>query len=129
MTVFRRISASILVSPLMLAGTLADEFDAAADFGPCLACHSLDPNENGLPGPNLADLEGRRLGGDPSFSYSPVLKKAFEDGDVWTEDLLDQFLADPEGMFPGMWMSYPGIEEPEAREALVEFILRGDPSR
>ncbi|MES0879783.1 c-type cytochrome [Roseibium sp. SCP14] len=129
MTVSCRILAGMLVLPFMLANAQADGNSIETEIGPCLACHSLDANKTGLPGPNLADLKGRRLGGDLDFGYSPVLKEAFEGGDVWTEDLLDRFLADPEGMFPGMWMSYPGIEEPETREALVEFILRGETIR
>ena len=115
---------AFLAVHLGIAATQADEFDAAADFGPCLACHSLDPAEKDLPGPNLADLNGRRLGGDPDFEYSPVFEEAFETGDVWAPALLDRFLADPEGMFPGMWMSYQGLDDAGRREALVAFILR-----
>ncbi|MEM9630770.1 MAG: hypothetical protein AAGA50_05570 [Pseudomonadota bacterium] len=123
MTKMSGLLAGFLTMQFGIAAALADETNAAADFGPCLACHSLDPNEKNLPGPNLADLKGRRLGGDQDFGYSPVFEQAFETGDVWTPELLDQFLADPEGMFPGMWMSYQGLEDAARRSALVDFIL------
>lgn len=122
----RGLLAAFLAVQSGLVTAKADEIDVVAEFDPCLACHSLDANVTGLPGPNLADLEGRRLGGDPDFSYSPVLNEAYGTGEVWNQTLLDRFLSDPEGMFPGMWMSYQGIDDPKTREALVDFILRGE---
>ena len=93
-----------------------------AAFEPCGACHALEPGTTGLPGPNLAGLIGRPVGGAPDFAYSAVLRAAGDDGVVWDRALLERFLADPEGMFPGMWMSYPGIVDPAERQALAAFI-------
>jgi cytochrome c len=101
---------------------------AAADdvgerlFAPCRACHSLDPAERGLPGPNLTGLIGRSIGGDPAFDYSPVLRKARDDGLRWDAARLDSFLADPAGMFPGLWMSMRGPEDAAERQALVRLL-------
>jgi cytochrome c len=91
-------------------------------FAPCRACHSLDPAEQGRPGPNLAGLIGRNIGGDTAFDYSPVLRKAREDGLRWDTQRLETFLADPEGMFPGLWMSMRGIEDAAERQSLVRFL-------
>ena len=82
--------------------------DGARLFAPCRACHSLDPAERGLPGPNLAGVIGRAVGGDPAFDYSPVLRKARDDGLRWDAPRLESFLADPAEMFPGLWMSMRG---------------------
>jgi cytochrome c len=98
---------------------------AAADdtlFTPCRACHSLDPGAKIMPGPNLAGLIGRKVAGDPRFDYSPVLQQARDDGRVWTLDTLETFLADPEAMFPAMWMSAQAIRDPAERKALARFI-------
>jgi cytochrome c len=95
-------------------------------FAPCRACHSLDPAERGLPGPNLAGVIGRRIGGDTAFDYSPVLRKARDDGLRWDAKRLESFLADPAEMFPGLWMSMRGIEDAAERQALVRFLA--DPS-
>jgi len=35
------------------------------------ACHSLDPAERGMPGPNLAGLIGRKVGSDPALRLFP----------------------------------------------------------
>lgn len=111
---------------LLLAVPAADPA-AAVDagerlFAPCRACHSLDPAVQGLPGPNLADLIGRRIGGDPAFDYSPALRKARDDGLRWDATRLETFLADPASMFPGLWMSMRGVEDATERQALVRFL-------
>ena len=107
----------------MLASASARaEQDGARLFTPCRACHSLDPNERGLPGPNLSGISKRNIGGDPAFDYSPVQRKAREDGLRWDAQRLQTFLADPAAMFPGLWMSMRGIEDAAERRALVRFL-------
>ena len=93
---------------------------------PCRACHSLDPTKKGLPGPNLAGVVGRKIGSDMAFDYSPVLRKARDDGLRWDAGRLESFLADPAEMFPGLWMSMRGIEDVAERQSLVRFLA--DPS-
>jgi len=98
------------------------EEDGERLFAPCRACHSLDPAERGLPGPNLAGVIGRSIGGDTAFDYSPVLRKARDDGLRWEAKRLNTFLADPAEMFPGLWMSMRGIGDASERQALVRFL-------
>lgn len=108
---------------VLLAAVPASAEDSGARlFAACRACHSLDPAERGLPGPNLAGLIGRKIGGDAAFDYSPALRKARDEGLHWDAQRLNNFLADPAEMFPGLWMSMRGIEEPAEREALVRLL-------
>jgi cytochrome c len=108
---------------LLLASTPASaEEDGARLFMPCRACHSLDRAERGLPGPNLSGVLKRNIGGDAAFDYSPVLRKARDDGLRWDPQRLQTFLADPAAMFPGLWMSMRGIEDAAERQALVQFL-------
>ena len=51
-----------------------------------------------------------------------MLRQAREEGRVWTAEALEMFLADPEAMFPAMWMSAPGIRDVAERKALTRFI-------
>ena len=99
----------------------ADDLGRAL-FAGCRACHALDPAAQGMAGPNLSGLLGRRIGGDRNFDYSPVLKQAGASNQVWTRKKLDAFLADPEAMFPGMWMTARAIADPVERNALVGFL-------
>jgi cytochrome c len=107
---------------LMSTAAPAAAEDGARLFTPCRACHSLDPAEQGLPGPNLAGIVGRKIGGDTAFDYSPALRKARDEGLRWDAQRLESFLADPAEMFPGLWMSMRGIEDAAERELLVHFL-------
>ena len=113
---------SLLRVLLLLVPVSASAEDGAKLFTPCRACHSLDAAERGMPGPNLAGLIDRKVGGDTAFDYSPVLRKANADGLRWDAERLDRFLADPAEMFPGLWMSIRGVEDAGERKALVRFL-------
>ena len=121
-----RLFAVLLLLPVLAPAPANAEEDGARAFTPCRACHSLDPAERGLPGPNLSGLIGRPTGGAADFDYSPVLRKAREDGLRWDAKRLETFLADPAQMFPGLWMSMRGIEDGAERQALVRYLM--DPS-
>jgi cytochrome c len=116
----------LLLLAVLTAVSAAAEENGAHLFASCRACHSLDPAERGLPGPNLAGLIGRKIGGDAAFDYSPVLRKARDEGLRWDARRLETFLADPAEMFPGLWMSMRGIEDASERQSLVRFLA--DPS-
>ena len=113
---------SLLCLLLLLIPVSASAEDGAKLFAPCRACHSLDAADQGMPGPNLAGLIGRKVGGDAAFDYSPVLRKANGEGLRWDAERLDRFLADPAEMFPGLWMSIRGVEDAADRAALVRFL-------
>jgi cytochrome c len=114
--------AVLLPLSLLLPASATAEENGVRAFTPCRACHSLDPAERGLPGPNLSGVIGRPVGGAAEFDYSPVLRKAREDGLRWDAKRLETFLADPAAMFPGLWMSIRGIEDAAERQALVRFL-------
>ena len=88
----------------------------------CASCHTLAPGDEGLPGPSLAGLIGRRVAGDPGYDYSPALHAAAARGLVWDAAMLDRFLADPEAMFPGLWMGENGVRDAADRAAVVRFL-------
>lgn len=95
-------------------------------FQQCYACHSVDPEELDLPGPNLAGVLGRRAGTWAQFAYSPAMRTAgSERGLVWTRETLDAFLADPQGFLPGTSMAYVGLREPSVRADVIAYLVRG----
>jgi cytochrome c len=118
--------AVLLLLSLLLPASATAEENGARGFARCRACHSLDPAERGLPGPNLSGLIGRAVAGNADFDYSPVLRKARDEGLRWDAKRLETFLADPAAMFPGLWMSMRGIEDAAERQALVRYLT--DPS-
>ncbi len=113
----------VLLALCLLAAPAAAQ-DGAALFEPCRACHALEANAEEGAGPNLSGVIGRKVAGDPRFDYSPALRAGREAGLVWDRARLERFLADPEAMFPGLWMGGRGLAEAAERAALVEFIGR-----
>ena len=83
----------------------------------------IQPNGE-MAGPNLSGLIGRKVGSDPTFDYSPALRKARDEGLGWDASRLDAFLAGPAKMFPGLWMSMRGIEDAAERQSLVRFLAK-----
>ena len=88
-------------------------------FEPCQACHALTKDAGQKPGPQLAGVIGRPVAGDPAFDYSPALRAARAQGDIWTRERLDLFLADTEAVYPGGWMGSPPIRDAKLRADLL----------
>ena len=108
---------------LLLSALAAAEQDGRAVFeARCASCHAVAAGAPPGAGPNLAGVVGRRVGGDAGFDYSPVLEGARQEGGVWDAAMLERFLADPEEMFPGLWMGNNGLRAAEDRAAVAAFL-------
>tara|TARA_Y100000589_G_C26849579_1_gene505367 strand:+ start:337 stop:546 length:210 start_codon:yes stop_codon:yes gene_type:complete len=55
----------------------------------------------------------------PEFGYSDALRRS---GIVWTEEVLDKFLADPLATVPGTTMGFAGIKDDEERRSIIEYL-------
>ena len=73
-------------------------------------------------GPHLNDLIGRTAGAIDGFRYSTVMEEAGEEGLVWTEDTLHDFLADPRGYMRGTKMSFAGFRDEADIEAVTAYL-------
>jgi cytochrome c len=81
-----------LGAPAMAQGVAAD---GEAVFKKCMACHRVGPEAKNLIGPNLTGVIGRQAGTADGFAYSELNKTSGQNGLVWTEDLIFQYLEDP----------------------------------
>jgi cytochrome c len=116
-----------LAALLLVAAAPAAAQDGAALFeARCASCHAVAAAAPPMAGPNLFGLVGRVIGGDRTFGYSPVLEAAGRTGQRWTAALLARFLADPEEMFPGLWMGGNGLRIEAERAAVVAFLASAD---
>ena len=123
----RSASAALAIAGVLLAAQAGSAQESEAGerlFATCQACHSLDPAKPGMAGPHLAGLAGRRIGTAEGFDYSPVLKAAGAQGLSWDEERLKAYLADPDSMFKGSWMSAPGLGREADRADLAVFLMR-----
>ncbi len=108
-----------LVLLLALPGVALAQEGRAVFENHCASCHALERDAPEQAGPNLADVMGRRIGGDAAFGYSPALEQA---GGAWDRDRLLRFLADPEEMFPGTWMGANGLARAAERAAVADYL-------
>ncbi len=119
----RLIIGAFAVGGLSLASGAAhaagDPIQGAREFRGCLACHSVEPNEN-LTGPSLDSLFGRKAGSMPSFHrYSDALRKS---GIVWNEKTLDAWMRNPAALVPGNEMQFQGIADAAVRGNIIAFL-------
>ena len=98
--------------------------DAAAGekvFAKCKACHVIDAPTNRV-GPSLHGVIGRTAGTVEGFKYSESMIQHGKDGLVWTNETIDQYLADPKGFVPKNKMAFPGLKKPEDRANVIAYI-------
>jgi cytochrome c len=81
----------------------------------CAACHAVDFNGAG---PAHRGVFGRLAGKAAGFAYSPGLKAS---GLVWSEPVLDRWLADPEKLVPGQRMGVSVLDAQE-RADLIAYL-------
>ena len=81
----------------------------------CLKCHSVSTNEVG---PRHQNVVGRRAGSVPDFVYSTALKQSKV---VWTEEMLDRWLSNPEALIPGQEMDVR-VRSAEERRLLITYL-------
>jgi cytochrome c2 len=90
----------------------------------CYACHALSARETGADGPHLAAIVGRPVAALEGYPYSEALRAYGADGKVWTRERLDAFIADPHEEVPDNAMGFFGLDDPDERAALVEYLAQ-----
>lgn len=114
-----RVLAAAGVTMVSLTAVAQNVDRGKAVFEQCAACHSFDPTHNDT-GPHLKGLFGRKAASVGDFVYSPPLRRA---NFVWTPELLDKFLADPQAPpFRGNRMPFAGIADAQARADLIAYL-------
>ncbi len=88
-------------------------------FGPCRTCHYPEKVVGHNNGPSLWNIIGTVAGSQPGFDYSEAFRRA---GFVWTPELLNVFLADPQKFLPGNMMMSAGVPDPQGRADLIEYL-------
>jgi cytochrome c len=81
----------------------------------CSGCHATDSNQEG---PRLRGVLGRKAGTVPGFSYSDAIRRS---GIVWTEDLLNKWLQNPEALVKDNDMEFR-VANTYERAALVAYL-------
>jgi len=88
----------------------------------CSACHQVGPGATNKSGPQLTGILGRSIGSVDGFGYSKVFQAANDNGDVWNEENLAAFLANPKAAFSGTKMAFAGLRDEEDQVAIVAYL-------
>jgi cytochrome c len=119
----KAICATAALSVLLLTGVARADGDAVrgeARFQDCAACHRLEAGTNNV-GPSLHGILTRKAGEIADFRYSPAIKRS---GIVWTPEMLDKFITDPQALVPGNRMPYAGMANASDRADLIAYLTK-----
>ncbi len=100
----------------VLAGLGGDLVNGRSAFEKrCTGCHALDHEKVG---PRLGGVVGRKAGTISTFEYSDALKKS---GVIWSEEVLDKWLTDPESVVPDTDMTFR-LNDRAERAAIIAYL-------
>ena len=88
----------------------------------CTPCHNFDEEASpDIYGQtlNLYGVMGRKAASIPNFEYSEAMKATNR---TWDAQSVASFIAAPRKFVPGTRMELPGVPDPEARRAIIEFL-------
>lgn len=91
-------------------------------FKKCSACHQVGEGAANKTGPELNNLFGRKLGGHDGFKYSKTIVAMGEEGIVWEEANLAEFLKKPKDYIKGTKMSFAGFKNDDDIAAVTAYL-------
>lgn len=97
-------------------------------FKQCMTCHRIGPDAKNMVGPVLTGVIGRPTGTAPGFAYSPLNKAAGEAGLVWNEDLIFEYLNDPNA-FLKKFLTEKGKADQATGSTKMAFKLTNEQQR
>jgi cytochrome c len=97
-------------------------------FKQCMTCHRIGPDAKNLVGPVLTGVIGRKSGTAPGFAYSDLNRHAGDAGLVWSEDLIFEYLPDPNA-FLKKYLTEKGKADQATGSTKMAFKLAGEQQR
>jgi len=120
-----RAIALALAGVLLLLPSAVVKADAVTGkklFGQCAACHQVGEDAKNLFGPPLNGIVGRAAAKVDGYQYSGAFEKAADEGLVWDDKTLDEFLAAPMQTIAGTKMAFPGVADESHRASLIAYL-------
>lgn len=99
----------------------AGDVEAGATvFKKCAACHNVEEAKNKV-GPHLVNVIGRTPGSLEDFKYSKGMV-AYGEENVWDEETLTAYLANPRGVVKGTRMAFAGLKKEEDLVNVIAYL-------
>ncbi len=93
-------------------------------FKKCKACHMVGENAKKKVGPPLNNIFGKTAATQEGFKYSKALIAKGEEGLVWNEETLAEWLKKPKAMVPGTKMTFAGLKKKKKKIANVIAYMK-----
>ncbi|MGM0584189.1 MAG: c-type cytochrome [Pseudomonadota bacterium] len=93
----------------------------------CRACHKVGEGAANGVGPHLNGVVGREAGSLEDYRYSKAMETAGEDGLVWNDETMTEYLANPRKMIRGTKMTFAGLRDEEDIDAVLAYIEAQQP--
>lgn len=87
-------------------------------FAKCMSCHTMKEGQNRV-GPSLYGIMGSEAGSVEGFNYSDGNANS---GIVWTEDVMFEYLENPQEYIPGTRMIFPGLPSEQDRADVIAYM-------
>src|ERR1700716_4270671 len=85
----------------------------------CAPGHTFEKGGPNRVGPNLFGIVGDHKGEGRGFNFSAAMKAK---GGTWTDEDLNQFIANPKGFVPGTAMGFAGIPKDSERADVIAYL-------
>ncbi|MEM8753459.1 MAG: cytochrome c family protein, partial [Pseudomonadota bacterium] len=125
----RRLAIFSLVSAATLAAGPAPAAEAFGDaakgekiFKKCKSCHDVGEGAKDRTGPHLNGVFGRAAAAHDGFDYSKSMKRAGDDGLLWTVETLDAYIENPRALVSKTRMAFRGVKDAEDRADLLAYL-------
>lgn len=91
-------------------------------FKKCKACHQVGDGAKNRTGPVLNGIVGHAAGAVDGYKYSKGLQAAAEEGLVWNDATLAEFLTKPKSFIKGTKMSFAGLKKQGDIDAIIAYL-------
>jgi len=91
-------------------------------FKKCKACHQVGEGAKNKTGPILTGIVGKPAASVEGFKYSKALRAKAEEGLVWDEAALAEFLRKPKDFVPKTKMSFAGLKKEKDLAAIIAYL-------
>ncbi len=124
------LAATAVIASSTFAYAAGDAKEGLKVYKKCKACHTVGKNAKNKVGPPLNNIFGATAASNEGFKkYSKNMKKAGEEGLVWTVETMSEFLNKPKAMIKKTKMSFKGFSKKKVddRDNVIAYLLTFSP--